>query len=111
MSFRSPLENEKELLSTSSSFPHAFSGNPGESRDGPPIKTFGGDDLGVRASSGQISFFEGAHEGHEERIFRLKKEDFGMSFSSFVLLAFFVVVQIPRRIRSQQSEKYIRSDW
>jgi hypothetical protein len=27
------------------SFPHAFSGNPDEIRTGPPIKTFGGDDL------------------------------------------------------------------
>ena len=35
--------------------------------------------------------FKGAHEDHEERIIRLKK-DFGMSFSSFVLFAFFVVV-------------------
>jgi hypothetical protein len=31
------------------SFPHAFSGNPGEFRTGPPIKTFGGDELGFRA--------------------------------------------------------------
>src|SRR5687768_15664644 len=28
------------------SFPHACSGNPGGIRTGPPIKTFGGDDLG-----------------------------------------------------------------
>src|SRR6266702_6084424 len=28
------------------SFPHAFSGNPGETLTGPPIKTFGGDDFG-----------------------------------------------------------------
>jgi hypothetical protein len=28
------------------SFPDAFSGNAGEFRTGPPIKTFGGDDLG-----------------------------------------------------------------
>ena len=27
------------------SFPHAFSGNPGEVLTGPPIKPFGGDDL------------------------------------------------------------------
>ena len=32
---------------TSPSFPHAFSGNPGGIRTGPPIKTFGGDDFGV----------------------------------------------------------------
>ena len=31
------------------SFPYAFSGNPGELRTGPPIKTFGGDELGCRA--------------------------------------------------------------
>jgi hypothetical protein len=30
---------------TSPSFPHAFSGNPGGIRTGPPIKTFGGDGL------------------------------------------------------------------
>src|SRR5438132_13979490 len=29
----------------SPSFPHALSGNPGESGSGPPIKTFGGDRL------------------------------------------------------------------
>ena len=28
------------------SFPHAFSGNPGDIRTGPPIETFGGDDFG-----------------------------------------------------------------
>jgi hypothetical protein len=33
------------------SFPHAFSGNPGEIRTGPPIKTFGGDGLEGRISS------------------------------------------------------------
>jgi hypothetical protein len=31
---------------TSLSFPHACSGNLGGIRSGPPIKTFGGDDLG-----------------------------------------------------------------
>jgi hypothetical protein len=30
----------------SPSFPHAFSGNPGEFRTGPPIEAFGGDNLG-----------------------------------------------------------------
>jgi hypothetical protein len=29
----------------SPSFPHALSGNPDDLRTGPPIKTFGGDDL------------------------------------------------------------------
>ena len=29
------------------SFPHALSGNPGESGSGPPIKTFGGDGIGI----------------------------------------------------------------
>jgi hypothetical protein len=32
---------------TSPSFPHAFSGNPGGIGTGPPIKTFGGDVLGI----------------------------------------------------------------
>jgi hypothetical protein len=32
----------------SPSFPHAFSGNPGETQTGPPIKTFGGDNFGER---------------------------------------------------------------
>jgi hypothetical protein len=32
--------------SPSPSFPHAFSGNPGGFRTGPPIKAFGGDDFG-----------------------------------------------------------------
>jgi hypothetical protein len=32
--------------SPSPSFPHAFSGNPGGFRTGPPIKPFGGDDFG-----------------------------------------------------------------
>jgi hypothetical protein len=31
------------------SFPYAFSGNPGELRTGPTMKTFGGDGLGRRA--------------------------------------------------------------
>jgi hypothetical protein len=41
---------------TSPSFPHAFSGNPGGIRTGPPIKTFGGDGLGSRISSPQPQF-------------------------------------------------------
>src|SRR4029453_6305581 len=41
---------------TSPSFPHAFSGNPGEIRTGPPIKTFGGDGLGSRISAPQPLF-------------------------------------------------------
>jgi hypothetical protein len=41
---------------TSPSFPHAFSGNPGGIRTGPPIKTFGGDGLGRLISSTQPQF-------------------------------------------------------
>jgi hypothetical protein len=41
---------------TSPSFPHAFSGNPGGIRTGPPIKTFGGDGLESRISSPQPQF-------------------------------------------------------
>jgi hypothetical protein len=33
----------------SPSFPHAFSGNPGETGTGPPIKTFGGDAFGINS--------------------------------------------------------------
>jgi hypothetical protein len=33
----------------SPSFPHAFSGNPGENGTGPPIKTFGGDAFGINS--------------------------------------------------------------
>jgi hypothetical protein len=44
------------LFSDESSFPHAFSGNPGEIRTGPPIKTFGGDGLRSRISSPQRQF-------------------------------------------------------
>ena len=43
MSMRSPTENEKGYLPAESSFPHAFGGNPGGIRTGPPIKAFGGD--------------------------------------------------------------------
>ena len=31
------------------SFPHVFSGNPGETGTGPPIKTFGGDAFGINS--------------------------------------------------------------
>jgi hypothetical protein len=41
---------------TSLSFPHASSGNPGEIGRGPPIETFGGDDLGRPISSPQPQF-------------------------------------------------------
>jgi hypothetical protein len=57
MILRSPTENENGVCPstpnspTSPSFPHAFSGNPGEIRTGPPIKTFGGDGLEGRISS------------------------------------------------------------
>ena len=42
--------------STGPSFPHAFSGNPGGIRTGPPIKTFGGDGLRGRISPPQPQF-------------------------------------------------------
>jgi hypothetical protein len=35
--------NSKPQSSKHLSFPHAFSGNPGETLTGPPIKTFGGE--------------------------------------------------------------------
>ena len=34
------------------SFPHAFSGNPGEILSGPPIETFGGDNFGIKNHKG-----------------------------------------------------------
>src|SRR3990170_3534754 len=43
---RSLLRNGHFECSQGPSFPHAFSGNPGETRTGPPIKTFGGDAFG-----------------------------------------------------------------
>src|SRR3989338_9165708 len=43
---RSLLRNGDSKSSQGPSFPHAFSGNPGETRTGPPIKTFGGDNFG-----------------------------------------------------------------
>jgi hypothetical protein len=42
---------------TSPSFPHAFSGNPGGIRTGPPIKTLGGDGFKSRISSLHDTFF------------------------------------------------------
>ena len=62
MILRSPTEHENGVCPstpnspTSPSFPHVFSGNPGEIRTGPPIKTFGGDGLGSRISSPQLQF-------------------------------------------------------
>jgi len=43
---RSLLRKTGFDLSQGPSFPHACSGNPGETLTGPPIKTFGGDDFG-----------------------------------------------------------------
>jgi hypothetical protein len=43
---RSLLRNGDSKSSQGLSFPHAFSGNPGETWTGPPIKTFGGDNFG-----------------------------------------------------------------
>ena len=43
----------------SPSFPLLFSGNPGEFRTGPPIKRFGGDELGFRV---QISSSAGVRK-------------------------------------------------
>ena len=43
---RSLLRSGGWWLCQSPSFPHVFSGNPGEFRTGAPIKTFGGDNLG-----------------------------------------------------------------
>ena len=59
MILRSPTENENgdvfaspplQFFPRIPSFPHAFSGNPGAGT-GPPIKTFGGDVLGVAIPS------------------------------------------------------------
>ena len=52
---------------TSLSFPHASSGNPGGIRTGPPIKTFGGDDLGESHLFTSAAIFQGGHEVYEER--------------------------------------------
>ena len=42
---RSLLRKGAYQVSQSPSFPHVFSGNPGETRTGPPIRTFGGDEF------------------------------------------------------------------
>ena len=42
---RNLLRNGNSWSSQSPSFPHAFSGDPGEILAGPPIETFGGDDF------------------------------------------------------------------
>ena len=84
MSLRPPLENENELLSTGLSFPHAFSGTPGESRTGPPIKTFGGDGLGSRISSFAPQF-------SKERTKDAKDSESIFEFLNFVLFVAFVV--------------------
>ena len=65
MSLRSPTENEMEYVlqaansRTSLSFPQASSGNPGGIRTRPPIKTFGGDDLGESQFFTSAAIFEG----------------------------------------------------
>src|SRR3989338_3246823 len=51
---RSLLRNGDSKSSQGPSFPHAFSGNPGEFRTGPPIKTFGGDNFGGKSSEGLL---------------------------------------------------------
>src|SRR3990170_3150411 len=38
----------------SPSFPHVFSGNPGETGTGPPIKTFGGDAFGINSHQSSL---------------------------------------------------------
>ena len=40
------LDDDDSKTSLSPSFPHVSSENPGETRPGPPIKTFGGDNSG-----------------------------------------------------------------
>jgi hypothetical protein len=64
MILRSPTENENgehvfdpnRSCPTIPSFPHAFSGNPGGIRTGPPIKTFGVTVMGTRISARQPQF-------------------------------------------------------
>jgi hypothetical protein len=70
MSLRSPTENQNGYVlqaansRTTLSFPHASSGNPGGIRPGPPIKTFGGDDLGDLHLFTSAAIFVGGHEDH-----------------------------------------------
>ena len=51
MSLHSPTHNQNRVRPSGSnslttlSFPQAYSGNPGEIRTGPPIRTVGGDEL------------------------------------------------------------------
>src|SRR5918996_156769 len=47
---------------TGPSFPHAFSGNPGGIRTGPPIKTFGGDGLAESHLFTSPAIFERVHD-------------------------------------------------
>jgi hypothetical protein len=68
MTLHQPTENKMEYVlqaansRTSLSFPQASSGNPGGIRTGPPIKTFGGDDLGESHLLTSAAIFEGDHE-------------------------------------------------
>jgi hypothetical protein len=73
---------------TSLSFPHASSGNPGGIRTGPPIKTFGGDDLSESHLFTSAAIFQAGHEAYEERKDRSDKR---MFFKTFVPVAFLVV--------------------
>ena len=56
MSLHSPTQNQNVVRTsgpnslTTLSFPQAYSGNPGGIQTGPPIRAFGGDDLGEFAS-------------------------------------------------------------
>jgi hypothetical protein len=76
MILRLPTENENgaclrpnRSCPSSPSFPHAFSGNPGRIRTGPPIKTFGRDGHGDSHLFTSAAIFEGTHARHEEEIF------------------------------------------
>jgi hypothetical protein len=68
MSLRSPTDNEKGVRPssassrTSLSFSHASSGNLGGVRTGPPIKKFGGDDLGESHLFTSAAIFERAEK-------------------------------------------------
>jgi hypothetical protein len=65
MSLHWPTQNQNRVRPlnpnsrTSVSFPHASSGNPGETGTGPPINTFGGDDFAKSQSFSSTAIFAG----------------------------------------------------
>jgi hypothetical protein len=92
---------------TSPSFPHAFSGNPGGIRTGPPIKTFGGDDFGVASLRPAAIFEEETLEASRKKPAKKRAGSRLIAYIDTSVLLPYTITQAVEEARYRSTEKFV----